>query len=221
MLAASGLCGYPLHGCCLIFADRGPETGGAHRRRSGHEPGKRIRGPLRLAPAPRNHDHPRKAGLRPGILRGDSVPAAGKETGIVPFFVKISPPKGAANWDLVGSAARQCVTGVGHKVQPPLGPSTSDASANWDLAGKARSKCVTNVGHKVQLPLGPSTGEASANWDLAGRSPLLGEGGSRSETGVGRYNLPGSAPHPPQCAHWGTFPQGKASPRQIPIDHTG
>ena len=43
------------------------------------------------------------------------------------------------------------------------------------------------------------------------------EGGSRSETGVGRYNLPGSAPHPPQCAHWGTFPQGKASPQQIPI----
>ena len=55
------------------------------------------------------------------------------------------------------------------------------------------------------------------NWDLLGRSPLLGEGGSRSETGVGRYNLPGSAPHPPQCAHWGTFPQGKASPQQLPI----
>ena len=59
------------------------------------------------------------------------------------------------------------------------------------------------------------------NWDLLGRSPLLGEGGSRSETGVGRYNLPGSAPHPPQCAHWGTFPQGKASPRQIRICPTG
>ena len=93
----------------------------------------------------------------------------------------------------------------------PTGP------INWDLAGKARSKCVTNAGHKVQLPLGPSTSDTSANWDLSGRSPLLGEGGSRSETGVGRYNLPGSAPHPPQCAHWGTFPQGKASPQQIPI----
>ena len=85
----------------------------------------------------------------------------------------------------------------------------------------ADSKCVTNVGHKVQPPLGPSTGEASANWDLLGRSPLLGEGGSRSETGVGRYNLPGSAPHPPQCAHWGTFPQGKASPHQPPIYRGG
>ena len=94
-------------------------------------------------------------------------------------------------------------------------------AANWDLGGSADSKCVTNVGHKVQPPLGPLTGEASANWELLGRSPLLGEGGSRSETGVGRYNLPGSAPHPPQCAHWGTFPQGKASPRQIPIYRGG
>ena len=61
------------------------------------------------------------------------------------------------NWDLAGKARSKCVTNVGHKVQLPLGPSTSDASANWDLAGKARSKCVTDVGHEVQLPLGPST----------------------------------------------------------------
>ena len=72
------------------------------------------------------------------------------------------------------------------------------------------------------IPSGDHTEwKEAANWDLAGRSPLLGEGGSRSETGVGRYNLPGSAPHPPQCAHWGTFPQGKASPRQIPIYRGG
>ena len=37
------------------------------------------------------------------------------------------------NWDLAGKARSKCVTDVGHKVQLPLGPSTSDASANWNL----------------------------------------------------------------------------------------
>ena len=95
------------------------------------------------------------------------------------------PPKG-------GSAAGQCVTGVGHKIQLPLGPSTSDASANWDLAGKARSKCVTDVGHKVQPPLGPSTSRLSGKLGFVEVSILCPEGalalpsregGSRSETG--------------------------------------
>ena len=66
-------------------------------------------------------------------------------------------------------ADSKCVTDVVHKVQLPLGPSTSDASANWDWAGKARSKCVTDVGHKVQLPLGPSTGDASVNCPFVSR----------------------------------------------------
>ena len=32
------------------------------------------------------------------------------------------------NWDLAGKARSKCVTNVGHKVQLPPGPSTSDTS---------------------------------------------------------------------------------------------
>ena len=35
-----------------------------------------------------------------------------------------SEAPGSANWDSAGKARSKCVTDVGHKVQPPLGPST-------------------------------------------------------------------------------------------------
>ena len=97
----------------------------------------------------------------------------------------------------------------------PTGP------INWDLAGKARSKCVTNAGHKVQLPLGPSTSRLSGKLGFGGPKPSPGRGWLAQRDGCGAVQLTWFPPHPPQCAHWGTFPQGKASPRQIRICPTG
>ena len=99
-------------------------------------------------------------------------------------------------------------------------PAPPDRSIGIWRARPAASALRT-LGTRYSCRWAPRPVDSAENWDLAGRSPLLGEGGSRSETGVGRYNLPGSVPHPPQCAHWGTFPQGKASPRQIRICPTG
>ena len=86
------------------------------------------------------------------------------------------------NWELGGSAAGQCVTGVGHKVQLPLGPSTR--------------LCLETIryepGRNVQPPLGPSTGRLSGKLGVVEVSILCPEGalalpsregGSRSETG--------------------------------------
>ena len=55
--------------------------------------------------------------------------------------------------NFAGKARGKCVTGVGHKVQLPLGPSTSDASANWDLAGCLRRRRLAFPTGKVARPL--------------------------------------------------------------------
>ena len=55
--------------------------------------------------------------------------------------------------NFAGKARGKCVTGVGHKVQLPLGPSSSDASANWDLAGCLRRRRLAFPTGKVARPL--------------------------------------------------------------------
>ena len=67
--------------------------------------------------------------------------------------------------------------------------------------------------------------EGSCKLGFGGPKPSPGRGWLAQRDGCGAVQLtwfrPSSAPHPPQCAHWGTFPQGKASPRQIPIYRGG
>ena len=92
------------------------------------------------------------------------------------------------NWDLGGSAAGQCVTGVGHKVQLPLGPSTR--------------LCLETVryepGRNVQPPLGPSTGRLSEKLGFGGVKPSPGRGWLAQRDGCGAVQLtwfrPSSAP---------------------------
>ena len=92
------------------------------------------------------------------------------------------------NWELGGSAAGQCVTGVGHKVQLPLGPSTR--------------LCLETVryepGRNVQPPLGPSTGRLSEKLGFGGPKPSPGRGWLAQRDGCGAVQLtwfrPSSAP---------------------------
>ena len=61
--------------------------------------------------------------VRPGILH-----ILAKKTG--------SPrPAEPINWDLAGKARSKCVTNAGHKVQLPLGPSTSRLSGKLGFGG--------------------------------------------------------------------------------------
>ena len=55
--------------------------------------------------------------------------------------------------NFAGKARGKCVTGVGHKVQLPLGPSTGDAFANWELAGCLRRRRLAFPTGKVARPL--------------------------------------------------------------------
>ena len=84
--------------------------------------------------------------------------------------------------NFAGKARGKCVTGVGHKVQLPLGPSTR--------------LCLETIRyerrHNVQPPLGPSTGRLNGKLGVVEVSILCPEGalalpsregGSRSETG--------------------------------------
>ena len=75
-------------------------------------------------------------------------------------------PCALTNWDLAGKARSKCVTDVGHKVQLPLGPSSSDASANWNLAGWREAPLAPPLGELARRIEAMSDAHRLTWWNL-------------------------------------------------------
>ena len=201
-----GTCPYPLCRCAtsslpLLAFGHFPLTGGIVPliRRVGPLEGGRLDGRLIAAPTVDTEAGPSSvgAGPRPARNYGPAITCSAKPGAVVePHQRKFLQTQGpVARWEF--RPATQILR-AGNFVQPYRYASSvmgSGESGPMDLGGAKRSRS-------------PSAASPAAFWLLCrrGQSNSPPAGGeippARNETALS------SPPHPPQCAHWGTFPPG-------------